>query len=610
MRCFLVAVLGLSVAGLGIGDHPQASANEAVAAVSSIGKEIPAFALPDFHGQQRSLEDYADSKLLVVVFLGNECPLAKLYAPRLVELNKEFGSQGVTFIGINSNSQDSIGELAAFARQHAIDFPLLKDPGNAIADKFGAVRTPEAFVLDADRVVRYRGRIDDQYGFQTGAGYAKPQLTRRDLGEAISELLAGKPVSQPALEASGCFIGRVPTKIPSGDVTYSNQIAHILQNRCVECHRPGEVAPFTLMAYDEVVGWAETIREVVNEGRMPPWSASPKYGHFANDARLSDDEKQAIDLWINNGCPEGDAKDLPEPRQYVDGWRIDRPDEVIYMADEAYDVPAEGVVEYQYFTVDPGWKEDRWISASEARPGNRSVVHHIIVFVQPPGSDGSRFSTRTSIGGYAPGTLPLIAGEGRAALVPAGSKLVFQMHYTPNGSPQSDRSQIGVKFADAKTIKQRLRGGMMINFNFEIPPGADNHEVTAKTKFRKDTLMLELTPHMHLRGKAFRFELEYPDGTREILLDVPKYDFNWQLSYEFTEPKLIPKGSVLHGTAHYDNSADNMANPDPSKSVRWGDQTWEEMMVGFYSAVDPHEDLTLRPLGKDDGETEDAAGGE
>ncbi|MBL9125541.1 MAG: redoxin domain-containing protein [Planctomycetaceae bacterium] len=609
MRCSIVALWTLCGAFLAnpASIHAVEAANNAAA---SIGKEISPFTLPDFRGKERSLEDFADSKVLVVVFLGNECPLAKLYAPRLVELSKEFADKGVAFVGINSNSQDSITELAAYARQHAVEFPLLKDPGNAIADRFGAVRTPEAFVLDQDRVVRYRGRIDDQYGFQTGAGYAKPQLTRRDLAEAVSEILDGKPVSQPVLEASGCIIGRVPTKTPTGDVTYSNQIARIMQNRCVECHRPGEVAPFTLMSYEEVQGWAETIREVVNEGRMPPWSASPQYGHWANDARMSDEEKQLIDRWIENGCPQGDEKDLPEPRQYVEGWRIQQPDQIIYMADEAYEVPAEGTVEYQYFTVDPGWKEDRWIKASEARPGNRSVVHHIIVFVQPPGSDGSQFSTRTSIGGYAPGTLPLIAGEGRAAFVPAGSKLVFQMHYTPNGSVQKDRSMIGVVFTDGATVKQRLRGGMMINFNFEIPAHADNHEVTAKTKFRKDTLMLKLTPHMHLRGKAFRFELEYPNGDREVLLDVPKYDFNWQLSYEFKEPKLIPKGSVLHGIAHFDNSAENLANPDPSKPVHWGDQTWEEMMVGFYSAVDPNEDLTKEKTKSDKADDEEAAGGE
>ena len=608
MRCLMVAVFALLAIGLGTA-HNALAVEAANALAASIGKEVAPFTLPDFRGKERSLEDFADSKVLVVAFLGTECPLAKLYAPRLVDLSKEFADKGVTFVGINSNSQDSITELAAYARQHAIEFPLLKDPGNAIADRMGAVRTPEVFVLDQDRVVRYRGRIDDQYGFQTGAGYAKPKLTRRDLAEAISEVLAGQPVSQPLLEASGCFIGRVPTKTPGGDVTYSNQIARVMQNRCVECHRPGEVAPFTLMNYEEVLGWAETIREVVNEGRMPPWSADPKVGHWANDARMSDEEKQLIDTWIENGCPQGDEKDLPEPKQYVEGWRIPQPDQIIYMADEAYEVPADGTVEYQYFTVDPGWKEDRWIKASEARPGNRSVVHHIIVFVQPPGSDGSQFSTRTSIGGYAPGTLPLIAGEGRAAFVPAGSKLVFQMHYTPNGSVQKDRSQIGVVFTDGKTVKQRLRGGMMINFKFEIPPGADNHEVTAKTKFRKDTLMLELTPHMHLRGKAFRFELEHPDGTREVLLNVPKYDFNWQLSYEFKEPKLIPKGSVLHGIAHYDNSENNLANPAPNETVRWGDQTWEEMMVGFYSSVDPNEDLTKQPA-DDKGEADEAAGGE
>ena len=244
------------------------------------------------------------------------------------------------------------------------------------------------FLLDKERVVRYWGRIDDQYGFKTGAGYVKPKLNERSLANAITEVLAGKEVSQPVAKADGCFIGRVAKQKPHGEVTYSNQIARIMQNRCVECHRAGEVAPFALGSYDEVVGWAETIREVVQEGRMPPWFADPKYGHFINDARLSDEEKQQICTWVENGCPQGDAKDLPAPRKFVEGWQIGEPDQIVYMRDKPYTVPAEGTVDYQFFTVDPGWTTDKWIQATEARPGNRAVVHHIIVFVQP--KDGGK----------------------------------------------------------------------------------------------------------------------------------------------------------------------------------------------------------------------------
>ncbi len=576
-----------------------------------IGRQLSELSLPDWHGNIRNLAEWRDSKVLVLVFLGTECPLANIYAPRLETLKQQFEPQGVTFLGIDSNSQDSVAELGTYARNHKLTFPLLKDLNNELADRLSAQRTPEVLVLDADRIVRYHGRIDDQYGFQTGAGYARPRLNRADLSEAVQELLAGKQVSQPALPADGCLIGRVKKADPHGDVTYSNQIVRILQNRCVECHRAGEVAPFALTSYDEIVGWGEMIHEVVDNERMPPWYANPAYGHFANDARLTPDEKELIATWVKNGCPEGDPSQLPPPRQFADGWQIGEPDQIIYMSDKPFTVPAEGVVEYTYFTADPGWTEDKWIQATECRPGDRSVVHHIIAFVDQPGG-ASEFASRGGLGGYAPGAVPHIAPEGTAIFVPANSKLRFQMHYTPNGISREDLSCIGVKFADPKTVKHRMRGAVVGNLSFEIPPGEDNYEVKAKKRFTSDTILLSLTPHMHLRGKDFRFELEHADGTREVLLDVPHWDFNWQLRYEFAEPKLVTKGSKLHCLAHFDNSTENLANPDPTKAVRFGDQTWEEMMFGFYSSIDPTEEVTITTASAEAAKTQadQDAGGE
>jgi peroxiredoxin len=583
VKRFVAAVLVLAVI------PAVARANTAE---SPVGKRLAGFSLPDTHGNARTLDEWRDSKVVVLAFIGTDCPLAKIYAPRLEALNQEFAPRGVAFVGIDSNLQDSIGDIATYARIHGVTFPVLKDLNNELADRLGAQRTPEVFVLDQERVVRYWGRIDDQYGFQTGAGYARPRLVRSDLAEAVKELLADKPVSVPVVPADGCLIGRVKKVNPQGDITYANQIARILQNRCVECHRPGEVAPFALMSYDEVVGWGEMIREVVSEERMPPWFANPKHGQFANDARLTDEEKLAIANWVENGCPEGDPSDLPEPRKFVDGWQIPQPHQIIYMSEKPYQVPAEGEVAYQYFSVDPGWTEDKWIQTTECRPGDRSVVHHIIVFVDKPGG-AQDFSERGGIGGYAPGARPYIAPEGTAIFVPAGSQLRFQMHYTPNGSAREDRSCIGVVFADPAKVKRRMSGGVVGNVSFVIPPGADDHEVTAKKKFARDTILLNLTPHMHLRGKSFRFELEYANGTREILLDVPRWDFNWQLRYELATPKLVPAGTRMHCTARFDNSTENLANPDPTESVRFGDQTWEEMMFGFYTAVDPNEQISL-----------------
>ena len=568
----------------------------AEAADSPIGKKVDDFSLPDFHGKAHGLDAY-EGRPVVLAILGVECPLAKNYAPRLKELAAEFEKQGVAFIGIDANVQDSLSEIGQFVKTYELTFPLLKDNNNLIADKLGAVRTPEVFLLDKDHVVRYWGRIDDQYGFKTGAGYVKPKLRNRYLADAITQMLAGQEIAQPVIEAHGCFVGRVTKPEPKAvaEVTYSKHIARLVQNRCVECHRKGEVAPFTLTSYDDVAAWAETIREVVDEGRMPPWFADPKYGHFRNDSRLSADEKAQLHAWVDAGCPEGDPKDLPEPRKFVDGWQMGEPDQVVYMDEKAYDVPAEGAVEYKYFTVDPGWTEDKWIQATESRPGNRAVVHHIIVFVKTPGS--ADFASRGGIGGYAPGTPPDINPPGMATMVPAGSKLVFQMHYTTNGVAQSDRSQIGIKFTDRETVKKAVRSGVVGNATFRIPPGDGNHEVVAKHLFFKDTLLLDVTPHMHVRGKDFKYEAEYPDGTKEVLLDVPAYDFNWQLRYLFKEPKLMPKGTRITCTAHFDNSADNLANPDPTKEVTYGDQTWEEMMFGFYTSVDPKQDLSKELAG-------------
>ena len=369
-----------------------------LAADSLLGKPAPDFRLADAQGAVQGLADLKDAKLVVVVFLGAECPLARLYAPRLRELAAEYADKQVRFVGIDSNLQDTAEEIGQYAREHELPFPVLKDANNRVADGFQAARTPEVFVLDQQRLVRYHGRIDGQYL----PGLQKTEKPRRDLAVAIDELLADKPVSEPELAAVGCFIGRVP-KPGAGEVTYSNQIARIFQSRCVECHRAGEIGPFALTSYDEAVGWAETIREVVDQGRMPPWFADPKVGHFENDARMSDEMKRQIAQWVDAGCPEGDRKDLPEPRKFSDGWNIPKPDVVLKMADKPFAVPAQGVVDYQHFAIDPGFTEDKWMVGCEARPGNRSVVHHILVFLQTP--DGELDLLRGSLlAAYAPGS--------------------------------------------------------------------------------------------------------------------------------------------------------------------------------------------------------------
>jgi peroxiredoxin len=596
---------------------------------SSLGQTVEDFTLKDYYGKTHSLSDYADMKVVVIYFTGTECPLAKLYAPRMERMSHEFEGQGVAILGINANRQDSITEVAAYAQKHGVTYPILKDTGNKIADRIGAERTPQVFVLDADRKIRYQGRIDGSYTFGFGVGFSAPQEKRRDMAEAVTELLAGKEVSIPLTEPKGCLIGRVRDVNENSQVTYSKHISRLFNDRCVKCHREGQIAPFSMANYEEVAGWGEMIAEVVREQRMPPWHADPKHGSFANEDTLTQDEKEMVFAWVDNGCPEGDRADLPAPPKFPGGYLMPRePDQVVYIADEPVDVMAEGVEPYRYYTVDPGFTEDKWVTMAECLPGNPAVVHHIIVFIVPPertpeekragelarqrrreaseaaarkndgplrerrqrGDRPDRDRDITGFGflaGFAPGTRPMVLEPGYAKKVPAGSQLSFQMHYTPIGSPQKDRSGVGLVFTEREEVTHLLSTTATSNHDFVIPAGADNHQVIAEKTFSRDAQLISLFPHMHVRGKSFRYEVTYPDGQHEVLLDMPFYDFNWQTNYVFSEPKMIPKGTKFLCTALFDNSEDNLHNPDSTKDVRWGDQTWEEMMIGWHDIALP-----------------------
>lgn len=557
---------------------------------SRVGRAIENFELKDFRGKNHKLTDYAQSKVIVIAFLGTECPLAKLYTVRLNELAAKYQEQGVQFLGIDANRQDSITEIAAYARQHNIKFPILKDAGNKVADQFLAVRTPEIFVLDAQRVVRYWGRIDDQYG----VGYIRNEPTRNDLELAITELLAGHAVSVETTVAPGCHIGRVKDAQESSSITYSKQVSRILQKRCVECHREGQIAPFSLTDYDEVVGWAEMIAEVVEDQRMPPWHADPKFGHFTNDRALTAEEKQTIFDWVDAGAPQGDPAELPEPRKYVAGWQLpQKPDIVLNMRDKPFNVPAEGTVRYQYFKVDPGFTEDKWVKAFQVLPGNLAVVHHILVFAAQPGQRPEGGGGATGfLAGYVPGLTAIPFPDGMAKKIKAGSELIFQVHYTPIGTEQDDLSSIGMVLADPDEITHQVKTTSAVKPDFVIPPNAGNHKVEAQTSPSKyDVLLLGMMPHMHLRGKSFFYEAIYSDGKKETLMNIPAYDFNWQTGYRLTEPKPLPKGTSIHVIGHFDNSADNLNNPNPNETVSWGEQTWDEMLIGYFDVAFPVEEM-------------------
>jgi mono/diheme cytochrome c family protein len=378
--------------------------------------------------------------------------------------------------------------------------------------------------------------------------------------------------------------------------TFSKEVAPILYNRCVSCHRPGEAAPMALRDYKEIRPWAKAIKQQVATRTMPPWHADPTIDKFSNDRRLTDAEVATIVKWVDAGAPEGNSADLPKLPEFTDGWAFGKPDMVLDTGTD-YPIPAQGVVAYQYFKVDPGFKEDTWIQAAEARPSQRSQVHHILVFVQQGKQRAVRAGEQFSdmLIGYAPGVPTITWDPDTAFLVKAGSTLLFQVHYTTNGKAASDRSLLGLKIRkDAP--KYRSFSGSAIQFRFAIPPNDPNYEVKATYAFKEDVTLLDLTPHMHLRGKAFKYVLTYPDGRSEELLNVPKYDFNWQLSYILAEPRKVPAGSKMDVTAWYDNSPNNKYNPDPTDTVKWGDQTFQEMMIGFFNYKVPVDQVDPTPV--------------
>ena len=561
------------------------SPQSAVADSPASPKRLESLGLEDYRGRLWQLDDFADKPLLVVAFLGTECPLAKQYAAKLESLAATWEAQGVAVVGVMSNRQDSLAEIAAFARRQSITFPLLKDAGNVVADRLQAKRTPEFFLLDRERVVRYHGRMDDQFGI----GVQRPQATRHDLQSAIDDLTAGRPVAVGQTEAVGCIIGRSRDQVAEGPVTYANQISRLLQDHCVECHRPSDIGPMSLSDYEEVSGWADMIAEVIRERRMPPWHASPEYGEFANDRALTDDEIELINRWVADGTPQGDLAQLPPPPTFVEGWQIDRePDLIVPINSEPFSIPATGEVRYQYFTADPKLKEDRWLEAAELRPGNRAVVHHILAFAVPPGVKRDLMGERGYLVGYVPGTRQRLAPPGMALKLPAGSQLVFQVHYTPIGSEQTDASTLGLWFTDEEKVTHELVTTSAVQPRLRIPPGDPNWQTEAtQPETLPDCLLLGFSPHMHMRGKSFRYELIKPDGTRETLLDIPRYDFNWQTTYWLAEPRQIVDGSRMHCSAAFDNSPANLNNPNPAVEVRWGDQTWEEMMIGYFHVAVP-----------------------
>ncbi|MSR61173.1 MAG: redoxin domain-containing protein [Planctomycetes bacterium] len=540
---------------------------------ASLGELVPGFARGEF---------------VVLAFTEVGCPIASKLTPKLERLAHELGAQ---FLGIDASAQDSLAEIEQDSRELGRSFPVVKDARQALARALGARTTTEVFLFDGAGALAYRGAVDDQYAL----GAARPAPTQNYLVNALSALRAGKTPAPAATEAPGCALTLLPESELAEPLSYARDVAPILQRRCQACHRPGQVGPFSLLGYDDAKGRAKMIAQVVEGGVMPPWNADARYdGVFANERKLTGPEKETLLRWIAAGTPRGNPADEPKPLTWPEGWRIGTPDLVLTpetvvetrepFPAEGYAVPREGVIDYQYFTAETHFAEDRWIQAMEVHPGARDVVHHVLIAISVPGR-GVDESSYLSV--YVPGDTPSVYPQGYAKRLPAGAKLVFQLHYTPNGKERRDRSELGIVFAKEPPAFEVITDAI-VNDDFEIPAGDANHEVRATSTLAKETGLVGLFPHMHMRGKDFRYVAHFPDGSEQELL-FSHYDFQWQESYVLPDPMLLPAGTKLECIGHFDNSKANPNNPDPSKVVSWGDQSFEEMFIGYYDKVEPLE---------------------
>ena len=543
-------------------------------------KAVADFTLPGVGAETVSLP--RDAKVTVICFLGTECPLARQYAPRLQGLADELADRGVVVIGIDSNLQDSSADVERFRRANNVRFPIGMDYDQKIAALLGATRTPEVVVLDSRRSIRYQGRIDDQFL----PGIAKPRAEVSELRQAIDDILHERQVQVARTSAVGCLIGKPRKTDETPAVTYTADVARVFDAHCVECHRAGEIGPFTMTDYEELRGWGDMIVEVINDGRMPPWHAAEGHAPLRNARSMPESDKQIVRAWVESGMPFGDVSELPPVAEARSIWHLARePDLAVAMRHRPFQVPAEGTVDYQYFVVDPGITVDRWVSAAQVIPGNAGVVHHAIVFIRPP--EDSSFRGVSWLTAYVPGQRHSALPTGSARRIPAGSKFVFQMHYTPNGQPQEDLTKVGMLFVDSATVEKEVISLLALNQEFEIPPHAADYPVTAKLReLPEGGRLLAISPHMHVRGKSFQLFTRNGDA-KHLLLDVPRYDFNWQHTYELKEPLALDEIDGLEFLAKFDNSTGNPVNPDPDKLVTWGDQTWEEMAVAFFEVSQP-----------------------
>ncbi len=551
-----------------------------------VGRLIPDLAFVDLQGNAGKLSDLRSSKLLVICLTSTDCPIARKYSPRLVEIEKRYRDRGVTFLMVNAQEHETAEDMRKAVDTFGFVARYVPDRKGRIAAALRATSTTEVFVLDAARTLLYRGAVDDQYGL----GFTLPEARRTLLADALDAALAIESPEVRATTAPGCELA-VPedagaTPEPPTEVTWHNRISRIVQNNCEVCHRPGQAGPFELLTYEDVDDHAKTIRREVERLTMPPWFAEGPRGHWANDARLTDEDRQDFLAWLAGARPVGDERDAPIPRRWPDKWLLEHPDLVLDSPVEIA-VAAEGAMPYQDIYFEPKLPEDKWVGGIEIRNLHPQVMHHAIAFLEYPDdhphADEQQVNPSRS-GGFAwmaPGWSYTRHPKGMAKRLYAGVNIRLQVHYTPNGVALIDRPSLAFQFVDEPIHAIKTRAAD--NRSFEIPAGAERYPVKASYTFENPASIISLAGHTHLRGVGFDAELAYPDGRVEKILEHTRYDFNWQLQYTLAEPIEVPAGSVITATGYYDNSSKNPANPDPTKPVRYGVQSWDEMMLLYFT---------------------------
>lgn len=543
------------------------------------------FRLIDHNGLAQELYYYSDAPAIVLMTQGNGCPIVRNAMPILREIRDAYADKGVEVFLLNSNLQDDRDAVIAEATEFGFDIPVLMDDEQLVGEQLGVVRTAEVFVIDPAEgfKVVYHGPIDDRFTYER----QKPEPDQTYLRDALDALLAGRPVTTASVDAApGCLINfpERDRKAEHASISYSKEVAPILMGKCVECHQPGGIGPWAMTSYEMVQGWAPMIREVIRTDRMPPWHADPHVGAFHGDRSLSEEQIKTLVHWVEAGAPRGEGPDpLAEARLAAKDWPLGEPDLILTLP--AFDVKASGVIDYVHPMVKNPLTEDKWLRATTFKVGSRETVHHVLSgYMSEVPEDGMGYASRWefSTGGYAVGAETNVLPEGVGTPIPAGGAFGFQLHYTTMGKAVTDVTQVGFYFYD-EAPELIMRSTVISDLTIELPPNTASHPELAYIAFPHDAILYGAFPHAHYRGQFSNLTLRLPDGSEKLLLSLPRYDFNWQRMYAFVEPVEVPAGSKLIARYLYDNSERNIANPDAEKTVRWGDQSFEEML---YTAIE------------------------